>query len=354
MKQLFALLPLVAALLSGISLRAATDPAGTPGSESGNAALPEDSVRVERIWDRGYSAFPSIVRYKGAMYVSFREGVSHIFDENGIAAGRTRILRSRNGRRWKSVALLSKEGYDLRDPKLSVTPDGNYLNTVAKDFDAQGKTVALTAQSGVQAVNRWVAEKTHDLNTILSVALVLASTTFILKATGSFYMGMQLPAVNNLIVCIGHTLALVLTFILYLLDVHSLLLVVLSVSAPNLFEYDIKIVPRIRACIFSSVTSSARSLKTGSIVRRRASKQSFIGTISYFMPRLLARSSASLTEWSVEYCDGISIPCTFSGPSAATASAQTSAESMPPLNPSTARLWRFLAKYSRSPITSAL
>ena len=127
MKQLFALLPLVAALLSGISLRAATDPAGTPGSESGNAALPEDSVRVERIWDRGYSAFPSIVRYKGAMYVSFREGVSHIFDENGIAAGRTRILRSRNGRRWKSVALLSKEGYDLRDPKLSVTPDGRLM-----------------------------------------------------------------------------------------------------------------------------------------------------------------------------------------------------------------------------------
>ena len=70
------------------------------------------------------------------------------------------------------------------------------------------------------------AQKTHDLNTILSVALILASTTFILKATGSFYMGMQLPAVNNLIVCIGHTLALVLTFFLYLLDVHSLLLVV--------------------------------------------------------------------------------------------------------------------------------
>ena len=127
MKQLFALLPLVAALLSGASLHASSLPAGTPGNEGGNAALPEDSVRVERIWDRGYSAFPSIVRYKGAMYVSFREGVSHIFDENGIAAGRTRILRSRNGRRWKSVALLSKEGYDLRDPKLSVTPDGRLM-----------------------------------------------------------------------------------------------------------------------------------------------------------------------------------------------------------------------------------
>ncbi len=65
-----------------------------------------------------------------------------------------------------------------------------------------------------------------DLNTTLTVALVLASTTFILKATGSFYMGLQLPAVNNLIVCIGHTLALVLTFILYLMGVHSLLMVV--------------------------------------------------------------------------------------------------------------------------------
>lgn len=69
-------------------------------------------------------------------------------------------------------------------------------------------------------------QKINNLNTTLTVALILASTTFILKATGSFYMGLQLPAVNNLIVCIGHTLALVLTFMLYLLDVHSLLMVV--------------------------------------------------------------------------------------------------------------------------------
>ena len=95
----------------------------------GSAGSPRrnDEMNVERIWDEGYSAFPSIVRYRGAMYVCFREGVSHIFDENGIAAGKTRILRSRDGRHWKSVALLSKEGYDLRDPKLSVTPDGRLM-----------------------------------------------------------------------------------------------------------------------------------------------------------------------------------------------------------------------------------
>lgn len=87
----------------------------------------KEGLNVQRIWDQNYSAFPSIVRYKDAWYVSFREGVSHIFDENGIAAGKTRILRSTDLKHWKSVALMSKEGYDLRDPKLSVTADGRLM-----------------------------------------------------------------------------------------------------------------------------------------------------------------------------------------------------------------------------------
>ncbi len=86
-----------------------------------------EEINAERIWDKDYSAFPSIVRYNDAWYVSFREGVSHIFDENGIAAGKTRILRSDDCKHWNSVALLSKEGYDLRDPKLSVTADGRLM-----------------------------------------------------------------------------------------------------------------------------------------------------------------------------------------------------------------------------------
>ena len=87
----------------------------------------KEEFSVTQIWDQDYSAFPSIVRYKDAWYVSFREGESHIFDENGIAAGKTRILRSADRKHWESVALLSKEGYDLRDPKLSVTADGRLM-----------------------------------------------------------------------------------------------------------------------------------------------------------------------------------------------------------------------------------
>ncbi|MBQ2173108.1 MAG: hypothetical protein II454_07940 [Bacteroidales bacterium] len=115
MKHAFAICLLLSAVLPGFSQTRADESAC------------KEEIRVKRIWDRDYSAFPSIVRYGGALYVSFREGVSHIFDENGIAAGKTRILRSTDGEHWESVALLEKEGYDLRDPKLSVTADGRLM-----------------------------------------------------------------------------------------------------------------------------------------------------------------------------------------------------------------------------------
>ena len=111
MRQLLAMALLSVTLLAGVSC----------GSDKNN------ELSVSCIWDHEYSAFPSIVRFQDAVYVSFREGASHIFDENGIAAGKTRILRSTDGKRWESVALLSKEGYDLRDPKLSVTADGRLM-----------------------------------------------------------------------------------------------------------------------------------------------------------------------------------------------------------------------------------
>lgn len=65
-----------------------------------------------------------------------------------------------------------------------------------------------------------------DLNTVLIVALAMTCGTFILKCVGNFYMGLQLPAVNNLIICIGQTLALVITTIFYFLGSRSVLVVV--------------------------------------------------------------------------------------------------------------------------------
>ena len=87
---------------------------------------------VEKVWGDGtwHCAFTSIVEFKGRYYISMREYDSHIFNSEGEAEGRIRIISSMSGKKWESVALISKEGYDLRDPKLSVTPDNRLMVTV--------------------------------------------------------------------------------------------------------------------------------------------------------------------------------------------------------------------------------
>ena len=112
---------------AALSLAALLCISSAPGTSPGNCYK---GLECDCIWSNDYSAFPSIVKFQGKYYVSFREAKSHIFDENGKAEGKARILVSRDGKKWKSMALLAKEGYDLRDPKLSVTPDGRLMVTM--------------------------------------------------------------------------------------------------------------------------------------------------------------------------------------------------------------------------------
>jgi hypothetical protein len=83
---------------------------------------------VKQIWSNDkHNAFTSLVKFNDAYYCSFREGDSHIFDSSGKAEGKVRILKSTDGENWESVALFGKDKYDLRDPKLSVTPDNRLM-----------------------------------------------------------------------------------------------------------------------------------------------------------------------------------------------------------------------------------
>lgn len=87
-----------------------------------------DCVKLEKIWDNGkHNAFTSLIKFKDAYYCSFREGDSHVFDTLGNAEGKVRIIKSDDGINWKSVGLLNKDGYDLRDPKLSITSDNKLM-----------------------------------------------------------------------------------------------------------------------------------------------------------------------------------------------------------------------------------
>lgn len=77
--------------------------------------------------------------------------------------------------------------------------------------------------------------KVPELNSVLSIALLFVGAALVLKFIGNLYLGLQLPAVNNLIVCLGQTVALVGTVIAWLLDCHSLSVVVfINVASPFL------------------------------------------------------------------------------------------------------------------------
>ena len=66
-------------------------------------------------------------------------------------------------------------------------------------------------------------QRIGNLVTILLASTIMVCATFILKFLGNFYMGLQLPAINNAIVTGGNTLALIGTGLVYLSGRHSLL-----------------------------------------------------------------------------------------------------------------------------------
>ena len=84
---------------------------------------PPTLVKVSRIWDVGaHNAFTDLIRFRDRWYCTFREGDDHVGGD-----GRIRVLTSADGEAWTSAALVGETGIDLRDPKLSIMPDGRLM-----------------------------------------------------------------------------------------------------------------------------------------------------------------------------------------------------------------------------------
>ena len=85
-----------------------------------------DAFEVRKIWDSApHNAFTDLIRFEGRFYCTFREATKHVGGTNG----KVRIISSENGEAWESAALIEEAGIDLRDPKLSIMPDGQLLMT---------------------------------------------------------------------------------------------------------------------------------------------------------------------------------------------------------------------------------
>ncbi len=102
---------LTASLLLGLApLRTATASGGAP------AGIQE----VRKIWDAApHNAFTDLAFFRNQWYCTFREGSAHVSDD-----GRARLLVSDDGVAWRSAALFTTEGADLRGFHFSETPDG--------------------------------------------------------------------------------------------------------------------------------------------------------------------------------------------------------------------------------------
>ena len=89
----------------------------------GSVPITVELIDSRKIWDQApHNAFTDLLRWQDAFYCAFREGRGHVSID-----GRIRILESKDADTWASAAVISLEGYDLRDAHLSVTPDDRLM-----------------------------------------------------------------------------------------------------------------------------------------------------------------------------------------------------------------------------------
>lgn len=116
-----------------------------PTLSDAEAPLSAEIVDTSKIWDgANHNAFTDLIVWSDVWYCVFREATNHAGSQ-----GVLRVLRSEDGKTWKSAAVLSDPVYDLRDAKLSITPENSLLIIGGAQADVEGerRTGTITARS---------------------------------------------------------------------------------------------------------------------------------------------------------------------------------------------------------------
>lgn len=94
----------------------AADPVSTPDQ-------PSVRMQVTRIWDQApHNAFTDLVRFQDRWFCVFREGEKHVSPDGAL-----RVITSQDGEKWESAALITSPNSDLRDAKITITPDNRLM-----------------------------------------------------------------------------------------------------------------------------------------------------------------------------------------------------------------------------------
>jgi len=122
-------------------------------------------LAVRKIWDRApHSAVTDLVRWQGRRGGTCREAADH-----GQSIGAVRILLSEDGDRWESAATVAEQEVDLRDPKLSVMPDGRLMLAAGgsvyegTEYRTRAPRVAFSADGRTWTPPRKVLAEDHWL-----------------------------------------------------------------------------------------------------------------------------------------------------------------------------------------------
>jgi hypothetical protein len=87
------------------------------------AEEPVKLVEAKKIWDQApHNAFTDLVRFQDRWFCVFREGQGHVSPDGSL-----RVITSLDGEKWDSAALITSPNSDLRDAKITVTPDGRLM-----------------------------------------------------------------------------------------------------------------------------------------------------------------------------------------------------------------------------------
>lgn len=80
-------------------------------------------IEARRIWDGApHNAFTDLIRLNDHWFCVFREGTAHVSPDGAL-----RVITSKDGTHWESAARLTHPKGDLRDAKITLTPDGRLM-----------------------------------------------------------------------------------------------------------------------------------------------------------------------------------------------------------------------------------
>ena len=97
--------------------------------------------------------------------------------------------------------------------------------------------ILLTWTTDVYGFLNIIPEEIPELRIALVYAIIFVCMTFVMKFIGNFYMGMQLPAVSNLLIALSQTVILIVTWLLYINGKATFMAIAIANTASPLLIY---------------------------------------------------------------------------------------------------------------------